>query len=146
MNEEELYYLLDSNIVSEIIKAYPDFNVISKIAEHGSECAICSAVWEELLFGVKILPETMNKTYLEKFIREDVHANFKVLSYTEKAAEIHAELRAALSKIGKPTQKSDSLIASIAVANNMVLVTRNIKHFEAIQQVSSLKVENWFEK
>ena len=144
MKEEEPLYLLDSNIVSEIIKAEPDLNVITKIAEHSSDWAICATVWEELLFGVKILPESMNRTYLEKFVLDDVHSNFKVLSYTEKAAEIHAELRARLSKIGKPTQKSDSLIASIALANHMVLVTRNVKHFEAIQQVSELEVENWF--
>ena len=146
MNEEEPHYLLDSNIVSEIIKAEPDLNVITKIAEHSSDWAICATVWEELLFGVKILPEGVNRSYLEKFVIDDVHANFKILSYTKKAAEIHAELRARLSKMGKPTQKSDSLIASIALANHMVLVTRNTKHFEAIQQVSALELENWFEK
>ena len=144
MNEEEPHYLLDSNIVSEIIKAEPSFEVIQKLAEHGSDCAICAPVWEELLFGVKILPEGLNKKYLEKFVRDDAHENFAVISYTEKAAGIHAELRAELSKIGKPTQKTDSLIASIALANHMVLVTRNTKHFEAIQEVSGLEVENWF--
>ena len=46
----------------------------------------------------------------------------------------------------KPTQKTDSLIASIALANHMVLVTRNTKHFEAIQQVCGLEVENWFQQ
>ncbi|MCR5062496.1 MAG: hypothetical protein K6A89_04365 [Treponema sp.] len=46
----------------------------------------------------------------------------------------------------KPTQKIDSLIASIALANHMVLVTRNTKHFEAIQQVCGLEVENWFQQ
>ena len=146
MNEEEPHYLLDSNIVSEIVKAEPDFNVISKISEHSSDWAICAPVWEELLFGVRILPEGMNRKYLEKFVLDDVHANFKVLSYTEKSASIHAELRAKLGKIGKPTQKSDSLIASIALANHMVLVTRNTKHFEAIQEVCGLEVENWFVK
>ena len=145
MSEEEPHYLLDSNIVSEIVKAEPDLNVITKIAEHSSDWAICATVWEELLFGVKILPEGMNRNYLEKFVLDDVHANFKVLSYTEKAAAIHAELRAELRKTGKPTQPSDSLIASIALANHMVLVTRNVKHFEAIQQVSELEIENWFD-
>ena len=56
----------------------------------------------------------------------------------------HAELRAALKKKGRPTQKTDSLIASIALANHMVLVTRNTKHFEVIQEVSGLEIENWF--
>ena len=146
MNEEEPHYLLDSNIVSEIIKHDANFNVIKKLAEHSSDCAICAPVWEELIFGAKILAKGMHRKFLEDFLVNDVHENFPIKSYTEKAALIHAELRAALKKKGMPTQKTDSLIASIALANHMVLVTRNTKHFEAIQQVSELEVENWFEK
>ena len=144
MNEEEPHYLLDSNIVSEIIKREPDFNVLKKLVEHSSDCAICAPVWEELMFGVKILPQGLNRQRLEDFLVNDVHMNFPIKNYTEKAALIHAELRAALKKKGKPTQKTDSLIASIALANHMVLVTRNTKHFEAIQEVSDLQMENWF--
>ena len=146
MNEEEPRYLLDSNIVSEIIKRDADVNVIKKLAEHSSDCAICAPVWEELMFGLKILPQGMNRKRLEDFLINDVHENFPVKNYTEKAALIHAELRAALKKKGRPTQKTDSLIASIALANHMVLVTRNTKHFEAIQEVSELQMENWFSR
>ena len=145
-SEEEPHYLLDSNIVSEIIKPEPDLNVISKIAEHNSDCAICSPVWQEMLFGLNRMPEGMNKKYLEQFINDDVHENFKIKNFTEKAARIQAELRAKLEKKGSPTQKEDSMIAAIALANHMVLVTRNTKHFTAIQQVSELQLENWFEK
>ena len=145
MNEEEPHYLLDSNIVSEIIKRESDFNVLKKLVEHSSDCAICAPVWEELMFGVKILPQGLNRQRLEDFLVNDVHMNFPIKNYTEKAALIHAELRAALKKKGKPTQKTDSLIASIALANHMVLVTRNTKHFEAIQEVSELEIENWFD-
>ena len=144
-NEEEPHYLLDSNIISEIIKPEPDFNVIQKITEHNSDCAICAPVWQELLFGLYRLPESLNKKYLEKFLKEDVHEIFKIKTYTEKAADIHAALRVNLEKLGRPTQKEDSQIAAIALANHMVLVTRNTKHFTAIQEVSALQVENWFE-
>ena len=58
---------------------------------------------------------------------------------------IHSEIRANAEKIGKPVPFSDSMIASIALANHMVLVTRNTRHFTAIQEVSNLQVENWFE-
>ena len=143
--DEEPHYLLDSNIVSEIIKPEPDFNVISKIAEHNSDCAICAPVWQEILFGLYHMPDGMNKKYLDKFINDDVHENFKIKNYTEKAALIQAELRARLAKKGSPTQKEDSMIAAIALANHMVLVTRNTKHFAAIQKVSELQIENWFE-
>ena len=144
-NEEEPHYLLDSNIVSEIIKPEPAFSVIKKIAEHNSDCAICTPVWQELLFGLYRLPECVNKRYLEKFLKDDVHETFKIKNYTEKASDIHASLRAKLEKLGRPSQKEDSMIAAIALANHMVLVTRNTKHFSAIQEVSDLQVENWFE-
>lgn len=145
-NEEEPHYLLDTNIVSEIIKPEPDLNVIKKIAEHNSDCAICSPVWQELLFRLYRMPESINKKYLGKFIKEDVHENFKIKNFTEKAADIQAQLRIKLEQLGKPTQKEDSMIAAIALANHMVLVTRNTKHFAAIQQVSALTVENWLEE
>ena len=144
-DEEEPHYLLDSNIVSEIIKPEANFNVIKKIAEHNSDCAICAPVWQELLFGLYRLPEGLNKKYLEKFLMDDVHETFKIKNFTEKAADIQAMLRAKLEQIGKPTQKEDSMIAAIALANHMVLVTRNTRHFEPIQEVSELQIENWFE-
>ena len=144
-DDEEPHYLLDSNIVSEIIKYEADFNVIKQIAAHNSDCAICTPVWQELLFGLYRLPEGINKKYLDRFIKEDVYESFKIKNFSEKAAEIQAQLRAKLEKIGRPTQKEDSMIAAIALANHMVLVTRNTKHFTAIQEVSDLQVENWFE-
>lgn len=145
INEEEVHYLLDSNIISEIIKPEPDFNVISKIAEHNSDCAICAPVWQEILYGLYRMPDGINKKFLDKFINEDVHDNFNIKNFTEKAALIQAELRAKLEKKGLPTQKEDSMIAAIAIANHMVLVTRNTRHFTSIQQVSNLQIENWFE-
>lgn len=145
IDDEEPHYLLDSNIVSEIIKPNPSFNVIKKIAEHNSDCAICAPVWQEMLFGMYRLPEGLNKKYLKNFLMDDVHENFKIKHFTEKAAAIQAKIRANLEKLGKPTQKEDSMIASIALANHMVLVTRNTKHFEPIQEVSELQIENWFE-
>ena len=143
--EEEPHYLLDSNIVSEIIKRKPDFNVISKIAEHNSDCAICAPSLHELLYGFEKMADGMNKTYLKKYINDDVLQNFKVKSYSEKASRIHAKIRADAETIGKPAPFSDSMIAAIALANHMVLVTRNTKHFTAIQKVSNLEIENWFE-
>lgn len=143
--DEEPHYLLDTNIISELVRKEADFNVLKKLAEHTSDCAICVTVWEELLFGLHRMPDGLRKQYLQKFICEEVPDSFKIKQYTKKAAEIHAELRSKLADTGRPTQFTDSMIAAIALANHMVLVTRNTKHFEAIQAVSELQVENWFE-
>lgn len=46
---------------------------------------------------------------------------------------------------GTPQDFQDTQIASIAISNQMILVTRNTKHFETIQKVESVFfVENWF--
>lgn len=39
----------------------------------------------------------------------------------------------------------DAQIASVAIANNLILVTRNQKDFEPIATVSTLMLENWFQ-
>ncbi|MBQ8013992.1 MAG: type II toxin-antitoxin system VapC family toxin [Treponema sp.] len=144
-NDEEPHYLLDSNIISELIKLEASFNVVKKISEHSSDCAICSPSLHEMLYGYEKLEKGYRKTYLGKYINEDVLENFKVKNYSEKASRIHAEIRAKAEKIGRPLPFSDSMIAAIALANHMVLVTRNTRHFEPIQEVSELQIENWFE-
>ncbi|MBQ1833797.1 MAG: type II toxin-antitoxin system VapC family toxin [Treponema sp.] len=144
-NDEEPHYLLDSNIVSELIKCNASFNVIKKIAEHNSDCAICSPTLHELLYGYEKMADGAKKTFLGDYINADVLENFKVKIYSEKSSRIHAKIRADAERIGTPVPFSDSMIAAIALANHMVLVTRNKKHFEAIQQVSGLEIENWFE-
>lgn len=143
--QEEPHYLLDSNIISEIIKPSPCINVMNKIAENNSDCAICTPVWQKLLYGLYKMEEGIRRKYLESFIQEDVHEEFSIKPYSEKAVKIHARMRAELEKLEQPVSKDDSMIASIAVANHMVLVTRNTKHYEPIQKVCDLEIENWFE-
>lgn len=142
--EEAPRYLLDTNIVSELIKPDASFSVVQKISEHNSDCAICAPAWQELQFGVELLQDGAQKAFLKKFV-EELCGDFKILNYSKKAAEAHAKLRAQLQKIGKPTQHFDSMIAAVALANRMILVTGNAKHFAAIQKASGLQVENWLE-
>lgn len=143
--EEEPHYLLDSNIVSELIKSDANFNVIKKLSEHAGDCAISAPSWHELLYGLYRLPDGAQKRFLANFIKDEIPEDFEIKNYTKKAADIHAELRVKTEKNGKPAPFSDSMIAAIALANRMILATRNTRHFEAIQEASGLRVENWFE-
>ena len=139
------YYLLDTNVISEIIKAKPDENVLRNFAEHEKLCSISSTTWNELLYGVNIMPAGKKRDLIFNDLIDDIQANYEIIHYDNHAAWIHADIRSRLKEIGLGIDFQDSQIASIAVANNMILVTRNIKHFEIIQQVSPLMVENWFE-
>jgi predicted nucleic acid-binding protein len=51
-------------------------------------------------------------------------------------------MKAALKKKGIASDNFDLLIASTAIAHNMTLVTRNVKHFE---QIEGIHIENWVE-
>ena len=108
-NDEEPHYLLDSNIVSELIKCNASFNVIKKIAEHNSDCAICSPTLHELLYGYEKMADGAKKTFLGDYINADVLENFKVKIYSEKSSRIHAKIRADAERIGTPVPFSDSM-------------------------------------
>ena len=70
MEQEAPHYLLDTNIVSELIKPDASFSVVQKIAEHNSDCAICAPVWQELQFGVELLQDGAQKAFLKRFVEE----------------------------------------------------------------------------
>ena len=58
----------------------------------------------------------------------------------EKSAKIGGNIRSDLNKLGTPIGAYDLQIASIAMANNLILVTHNVKEFSRIE---NLKYEDW---
>lgn len=142
---QQYNYLLDSNVISEIIKPEPSFSVIKKLAEHSGDCAISVTTWHELIYGIEQLEESYRKTQLSNFIQNDVKQSFKIIPYTENTAKLHAEIRAKLKKEGILLPFADSQIAAIALENRMTLATRNTKDFVQITEYFPLKLENWWE-
>ena len=139
------YYLLDTNMVSEIMKPNPDKNVISKISEYEKLIALPSTVWTELMFGVNTMPDGKRKDFIFSKLVDDIQAAYEIIQYDNHAAWIQADIRSRLQENGTPVDFPDTQIASIAISNGMILVTRNTKHFEPIKEISTLMVENWFE-
>ena len=138
-------YLLDTNIISEIRKPSPNENVLKLFAEKKNLSAISSVTWAESLVGVKRMPEGKKKEALSAYYNEIIHGQFDILPFDEHAATIYSDLYPKLESSGKMPSEFDLQIASIAIATNMILVTRNTKDFESISSVSSLMLENWFE-
>ena len=54
-------YLLDTNILSELLKATPSTQVLSKLKQHQHEIATAAIVWHELVFGCERLPKSRKK-------------------------------------------------------------------------------------
>lgn len=138
-------YLLDTNIISEILMVIPNQKVVEKIQENKNLSCISSVGFEELLYGAKRLETGKKQNELMSFLIDYVQANFEVIAFDIHASWINSDIRERLERIGKKAPSADSMIAATAIANNMVLVTRNVKDFDSIREVSSLMVENWFE-
>jgi len=65
---------------------------------------------------------------------------FSVLPLDTKALDISADIYQNLRRQGTPLEDADILIAGTAIANDAVLVTHNLKHFERIE---NLRLESW---
>jgi len=138
----KIIYLLDTNIISEPLKPAPDRVVVERLHRYDGMMAIPSIVWHELLFGVNRLPQGSKQRRLRAYLLEVVASNFPVLPYDDHAAWIHATFRSGLEAAGKVQGFADGLISATALANNLILVTRNTQDFDT---VPDLYLENWFE-
>lgn len=138
-------YLLDTNIISELTKPTGNENVLINIESHAEFSAICAPVWYEIMKGWEELPSGKRKDDMFYAIEKFVHSKFEILPFDESAAALNADIYAKMKSNGTPRPIMDTQIASIALANNMILVTRNVKDYEPIAEHFSLCLENWFE-
>ncbi|MBO4629372.1 MAG: PIN domain-containing protein [Treponema sp.] len=141
----QLIYLLDTNIISEPTKAQASDKVIQKLAENLEYSGISSIVWAETLTGVKQLPDGKRKTGLFDYLVQNVQKMYEIIPFDASCASIYSDLAQKLNETGSPAPQFDLLIAATAIANNLILVTRNTQDFETITKVSNLMIENWFE-
>jgi tRNA(fMet)-specific endonuclease VapC len=65
---------------------------------------------------------------------------FISLPFDDRAAEVYGRIRARLSAIGTPNGPNDLFIASIAIANNLTLITHNTREFS---RIDGLQLEDW---
>ncbi|MDP3008879.1 MAG: type II toxin-antitoxin system VapC family toxin [Methylococcales bacterium] len=128
-------YLLDTNTCIAFLKG--NQTVVEKIRLVGIEnLLLCSVVKAELWFGAcKSERVTANQAVLKEFFMQ-----FSSISFDDNAIEHYGDIRALLSKIGKPIGANDFLIAAIARANQLILVTNNTREFV---RVPDLPLEDW---
>ena len=139
-------YLLDTNIISELTKEIQNQNVVKKIFETQKISALSSVTWAEALYGIKRLAEGKRKENLSDFYINTVQSMYEFLDFDIHAASIYSDIKSRLEEIGKIPAELDLQIASVAIANNLILVTRNIQDFVYIKDCSVLMLENWFEE
>ena len=137
-------YLLDTNVISEPAKPVAQTVVVNKIKKNIEFSCISAITWGEALSGLKCLPRGLKREALQSYYINQVQKIFDVVPFDTSAASVYSDLVERLKERGAPVPKFDMLIAATAIANNLILVTRNTADFKAISEVSTLMLENWF--
>ncbi len=125
-------FLLDTNVISELIRPNPNPAVVNWVAGHLSSKLFISVITEmELIYGIAILPSGRRRTLIAKSIESMLQEDFsgRILPFDRKAASASALIRANRRKLGKKIQTADAQIAGIAYIYETILVTANEKDF-----------------
>lgn len=131
-------YLLDTNILSSFIKRKPNQNLIARLKDVPSENLYTSCITVmELRYGAML---TDKPELFWRRIKKDILSRIEILDFTGKSAILTGELLALLKKQGNIISIEDIMIAAIAISQNLILVTDNIRH---LNRIPNLKIENW---
>lgn len=114
--------------------------MLRRLRSHADEIATASPVWNELLFGARLLPDGPRRRTIERYLDGVIRGRVPIFPYDESAADWHASERVRLSKAGKTPAFVDGQIAAIAAVRSVVLVTANVGDFEGFE---GLDVEDW---
>jgi predicted nucleic acid-binding protein len=125
--------LLDTNVVSEIIRPQPSPAVLQWMSnQQGLELFIPSITKAEILYGVEILAKGKRRKLLESMLAGmfDVDFSGRILPFDAACAAVFAEIAGERKRLGRPISVFDAQIASIARVHRAKLATRNVADFE----------------
>ncbi len=125
--------LLDTNVVSEVMKTQPAEAVVAWLNGQDSERLYVSAITiGEITYGLRILPDGKRRSGLRERFERFVALAFdqRVLAYDESAARVYGELMGDRKELGLPMSVPDGQIAAIARLNHLAVATRNVLDFE----------------
>ncbi len=121
-------FLLDTNVISELVKPHPDANVTAWI-EGADESLLYLSVLTlgEIRRGIAALPQSRRRAILEAWLDKDLRARFeeRILAIDQEVADRWGLLTAAARNSGIVLPVIDGLLAATALEHNLTLVTRD---------------------
>ena len=135
--------VLDTNLISELMKSTPDTQVATWMQRtRETDLFLCDMIVMELSFGAdQFLRRTGSNRYA--VLLQNILGMFqdRMLSFNLEIALLTGRLRARREGMGRPVSLSDAMIAAICLHHGATLATRNVKDFEGLD----LKLVNPFE-
>lgn len=137
-------YLLDTNIISNVIKPKPSESLLAWMAaQQDDDLFIASLTIAEIRRGILEKPRGKKREALHAWFNgpEGPQALFagRILAFDDKAGLIWADLMAKGKIAGRPKSGLDMIIAAVAAANECVVVTDNEKDFVGLQIINPMR-------
>jgi len=127
-------YLLDTCVISELIKKQPNAKVVQWISDiEETQLFISVLTIGELHKGIEKLPESEKKIELHKWVTYDMKNRFqdKIIDFDLHTATVWGKIQAKSEMSGRKMPAIDSLIAATGLSHDLVVVTRNTIDMES---------------
>ena len=126
-------FLLDTNVVSELIARRPDPNVTRWVEGQNTEAVFLSVITVgELNRGIQRLPDSRRKKALANWLTGDLLVRFgdRVLPLNVPVMMTWGALVARMEADGQLIPAIDSLLAATAAQHGLAMATRNVRDFK----------------
>lgn len=129
-------YLLDTNVISELVKKEPHPGVLRWIDERDETTLFLSVItFGELQKGISKLSDKIRAERLQTWVDQDLVNRFegRILPIDLDVIFTWGRIQGISEKNGTKLPVMDSLIAATAIAHNLIVVTRNVQDLERCQ-------------
>ncbi len=127
-------FLLDTNVISELLKPKPEPKVTTWIDATDEDLLFLSVVTlGEIRKGIVLLPRSARRISLEAWLGKDLQLRFsdRILNIDQEVAHRWGQISGLASARGVNLPVIDGLLAATAIQNNLTLVTRNTRDVAA---------------
>jgi toxin FitB len=125
--------LLDTNVISELVRPAPDPAVVGFLRQQVPDSVYTAAVCvAEIQYGLARMPVGRGRDDLTARMTALLAIAFRdeLLPFDGECAALYGEIRAGREAAGKPITVEDAMIAATVRAHGAVLATRNLADFE----------------
>lgn len=125
-------FVLDTNVVSELMRPAPDAAVVAWVSAQPLPILYTTNVSQaEILYGLRLLPEGRRRARLEAAAEQMFAVDFaeRILPFDQRAAGHYARIAAERRHRGSPISQFDAQIAAIVLTAGATLATANVRDF-----------------
>ena len=126
-------YLLDTNVVSEVLRSTPHARVVTFLTAH-DDLWLSSMVIHELEYGLQRMAQGQRRASLQDGL-QGIIAEYedRILPLERGGAEWAARFRAHAQRSGRTLDLGDALIVGTAKTHDLAIATRNVRDFDGLE-------------